>query len=370
MNDHDRDDVVHAQDIARALRDLPIPEHRPSFWAELDEALAAGPAGAAADPADPPLHRLDTGELPTVTALAEGRARRSRRSPILAAAAALVILAGAVGAVLVVGGDDDGGDDDEAELADGPTATTTAASTFEAEPTTTVTEISTTTLGAEPGSASDTVLAWLTALGSGDVEAAAALTGPRTTAYLEATTDGVDAFLRESAEGYGAWVGAPDVQVEEVKLGRLEPVDGELTIVIVSGTNPGEGREGPTTDVFPVVDTGDGWRVEHQAFDPTRDRNIPIIQIPRAPTGVSGLGSMAPDEAVEVIVPAAGTVIFRLDDEPPFTRETTGVGANDDPYARFDPSGSLTPGEHELIVVGVGADGTIAWSDGTFTVTR
>lgn len=367
----DAPDAPRDELIARALRDLPVPDHRPTFWSELDGALGdpATTSGPDAVPDDPPVHRLDTGELPSVTSLAPRTGRR--RAPVLAAAAAVVVLVGLVGLVLVASDGGEGGDDDT-ELADGQDAVTTTLATM-SEQTTTVDVRSTpprpaTTVSPLEDSATQAVMAWLQAVGEGEVEAAAALTGPRTTSYLEASTDGVAAYLREAAEGYGAWVAAPDLQVDEIPLGTLEAVGGEVTIVVVSGTNPGEGREGPTTDVFPVVNAGDGWLVEHLAFDPTRDDNDPIVQIPRVPAGQSGLGSMAAGEAIEVIVPASGTVYFRVDDGELASRATSPVGQNNDPYARHDPQGTLAAGDHELLVVGIGDDGTIAYTAGPFVV--
>lgn len=352
--------------IARALRELPIPDHGPTFWADLDRRLdeplePATARAAAARVVDPPVHRLDTGELPSVAALDDGRRRRrSRRAPLLAAAAAVVVLAAAVGVVTFLGDDDE-----PTEVADRPrdpvTTTVGGATTMRAVSTTTTTPATDTATG--------TVQAWLRAIGEGDIAAAAALTGPVTTAYF-AAFDGVEGYLTEAQEGYGAWADVPDAEYAELALGPVGAAGADVSVVVVTGANRGEGRDEPvTTDVFPVVDRGEGWRVEPVAGDPDRDTNIPIVQSPRAPQGASGLGSMAGDAAVEVIVPAAGTVVFQIDSLEPYHRATTGVGPNDDPYARYDPPGTLPGGTHTLVVVGIGDDGTIAAVAGPFTVT-
>lgn len=360
--------------IARALHELPIPDHGPDFWVALDRRLDAAKEPAAVTAAaarildDPPVHRLDTSELPTVASLSgERRARRSRRSPVLAVAAAVVLVVAAAGIVTyALGGDDDDGGG--SEFADQPTDTAGDS------PTTTLSEsagtsfAATSTTLAATGTASGTVVAWLTAIGEGEIEAAAALVGPVSTAYITATMDGVDAYLTEAQEGFGAWPGAPDANYDEIALGPVVPGGAELSIVVVTGSNPGEGRDGPTTDAFPVVNAGDGWKVEPLAYSPDRDTNIPIIQSPPSDRDGQGLGTMDAAAAIEVIVPASGVVVFRIDDDEPFTRDTTGVGANDDPYARFDPAGELSNGSHQLVVVGIGGDGTITAFAGPFTV--
>lgn len=369
---------AHDELIAQALHSLPIPDHRPSFWSDLDAAIAepVAPSGDRAAAADPTVHRLDTGELPSVTPLDTARSRR-RRAPILAAAAAVVILAGAVGAVLVVGGGDD--DDGGVQQADGPRDTTGSprsepfGSDTTAVPTpTTTTPTSSTLFAATPDTAAAAVQGWLQAVGAGDGVAAASLTGPRSLAYLQATTGDVAAFFDDTglAEGYGAWSAAPDLEVSEIPLGPRPEFGGEVAVVIVSGTNPGEGREGITVDVFPVVNAGAGWLVELYAFDPAREDAEVIVQIPSAPAGQSGLGSMTGDQAVEVIVPTNGSVLFRIDDGEPTVRQTSVVGGNADDYARYDPPGTVPVGEHQLVVVSIGADGTFTYVAGPITVTR
>lgn len=356
----ERDEVV-----ARALRDLPVPPHRVTFWADLERRLGAdadAPAAAAGT-------RLDTSELPAVAAL--GERRTARRTPLLVAAAVLVLL-GAVGFVTLAGDD---GDDDGTELADHPldddagttereaSSTTAEADTFSSAPA----ETTMASVATAPGTSPDgTVIAWLDSLGRGDVAAAAALTGPRTIAYIESLGPEVtlERFLTESEEGFGAWAGSDDRQVSVLPIEPLAFDGGTLQVVVVSGTYPGEGGDaGTRVDVLPVVDDGEGYRVEHLAHDPARD-NDPVFTLPGETE--TGLGSMAPAEEINVFVPAHGTVYFQLDGGEVGSDVTSDVAG--DVFALFNPDGDLTPGEHVLVLVAVGDDGTIAHFGGTFTV--
>lgn len=75
--------------LGAALRRLPVPEHRPGFWDDVDAALAGD---------DRPVVRLD-----------EERTRRRRwAAPLTAAAAAVTLVVAATGAVLWTGSSGDG----------------------------------------------------------------------------------------------------------------------------------------------------------------------------------------------------------------------------------------------------------------------
>lgn len=369
MSTDERDDAV-----AAALGAIAVPEHGPAFWDALEAGLRDAPAPAAGAAA-----RRDgattTGDLPVVTAIPPRRP--NRRTPLLVAAAVLV-LAGAVGFVATIGGDGDGGD----EVADQPlvTAGPVGADTTTPEVGGNATDVTsslpagvTTTIatGAAAGAANTpdgVVRAWLEALGAGEVATAVALTGPRTAAYVESLGPDVtlEGFLSESQEGFGAWTGADDLTVELVPIGPLDFDGGTLQVVVVSGTYPGEGGEGGERhDVFPLVDDGEGFRVEHLAFDPTRD-NDPVFTLPRE--SETGLAPIEPSDEVNVFVPAQGTVYFQLDGGEVVTDETSEVGEQGDPFALFDPPGDLSPGEHVLVLVAVGDDGTIAHFGGRLAV--
>jgi hypothetical protein len=365
----ERDDLV-----ASALGGIAVPDHGPAFWDELEAGLRDAPApAAAATTADGRRHAAATGDLPVVTAIPPRRP--NRRAPLLVAAAVLVLV-GAVGFV-TLGGDGENGD----EVADQPLVTagpvgadtttpevggnaTDSASSLPAGDTTTIAGVATGSASTPDG----VVRAWLDALGGGDVAAAAALTGPRTVRYVEALGPDVtlEGFLTESQEGFGAWAGADDLTIELVPIGPLDFDGGTLQVVVVSGTYPGEGGDaGERHDVFPLVDDGEGFRVEHLAFDPARD-NDPVFTLPRE--SETGLAPIEPTDEVNVFVPAQGTVYFQLDGGEVVTDETSEVGERGDPFALFDPPGDLAPGEHVLVLVAVGDDGTIAHFGGRFAV--
>jgi hypothetical protein len=353
-------DIERDEAIAQALRDLPVPPHRATFWADLEAGIATGD-GALTDGADG--RRPATGELPAVAPMRERRS--NRRTPLLVAAAVLVLL-GAVGFVTL--GDD--GDDDE--LADQSTDTSAEADSTEPdEPavTTVSTAASEDTAASGPvgddGSPEAVVTSWLDALGSGDVDTAAELTGPRTAAYIESQAPDatLEGFLTESQEGFGAWAGSEDRTVTLLPLEPIEFDGGTLQVVVVSGTHPGEGEPGSRVDVFPVVDDGEGYKVEHLAFDPGRD-NDPTFTLPDETE--HGLGTMAPGEEVNVFVPAQGTVYLQLDGGEVDEDTTSEVAGR--PFALFNPEGDLTPGDHVLVLVAVGDDGTVTAFGGSFTV--
>lgn len=377
MTDDRRDEV-----IAKALRDVPVPEHAPQFWSDLDRSIRASGDGAPAHAAtsaapksapargEPRHRRLDTGELPSVTALApERERRRSGRAPILAAAAGVLVLAGAVAMVLWVGGGDgDNGDD----LASSPSEPITTAAAGQDE---SRSDIPTPALEPEPTAApgeidspGETVQAWLDGLGTGDVETSAALTGPRSAHYIESLGTTVEQFLADSQEGYGAWAGA-DVDVRSTEVGPVDLLGGKLAIVSVSGTYPGEGDPVFRVDVFPVVDEGQGWRVEHLAYDPARE-NALVFTVPQFSAGRDGqaVGAMNPTDDVNVFVPANGTVFFQFDGGELDTDATSLVGRDPEPFALYNPPSDLGAGSHQLVVVAVGDDGTITYFGGVVVV--
>lgn len=363
---HDARDEV----VARALSELPVPDHGPTFWAELDRALAA-PEQSSPTPSDdarPP--RLDTGELPAVTSLAQERPRRRRKAPVIAVAAAAAVLVVAVSLVTLSGGDDDGD-----ELADESTSPTTLAevpSPDEAEPelateTTATTEPTESPAGGATPEA--TAVLWVDSLSSGDYDTAAALLGPRSLSYLEGiNVDPVD-FIEGSASEYVSWADAPDVQVRTEVIGQqsLLGPSSQLAVVTLAATEPVDGESSVRQAAIPLVDDGDGWRVEYRAFNPAEGNPNVVFTVPAL--GSSDLLEMAPDDDVNVFVPAMGMVYFGIDGGEMSTRATTLVGREPEPFALHNPPGDLSPGPHQLLVVAVGEDGTIAHFAGTFAVT-
>jgi len=379
--------------VAKALAELPVPGHRPTFWADLERAVAAevpaaevidagaGAAGAGAagegEPADA-VHaaadaggrragahrRLDTGEIPSVRSLAHERSPRSTRAPWLAAAAALLVLASAVG-ITLLGGDGDGG----SELADAPTVTTASdASTLGGAPAAEPThgsEAPVAVIGQDPLSA---VEEFIGALGSGDSEGAAAILGARSLRYIESIGATATGVMQESQEGFGAWGGSPDITLTATDLGVVDLLGAgtQAAFVTVAGTYPGEGESQFRIDVLPVVREGDSWRVEHLAHDSSRANEL-VFTVPRSQNDGS-LGGMNPSDDVNVFVPANGTVFFQIDGGEVQSDATSMVGRDPMPFSLFNPPQDLPPGTHQLVVVAIGEDDTITYFAGTFLV--
>jgi hypothetical protein len=355
--------------VARALADLPVPDHGPGFWERLDERLAqegltdivSGPVAdsqldsdtslvASGDGGAPRDLRTSTGELPSVTEL-QPPAPAPRRQQVWFAAAAAVIVIAASGIALALRGGDD-----EPETATGDdSAETTAVGPLSSAPETNPPTSSTATTPPPPGAAPAEAVAveWLEAVGNGDTGTAASLTGPRSRAYVESLGEdaSVEGYIRESAEGYGAMLEAPDLEIQELPLGSYD--FGEVSLIVLSGTHPGEGTDGQRqTLVLPVV-TEEDTVVEPWTSAPT------AMQI-TLPEQVAGVRPVLPaDQAIELFVPTDGTVFFYLDDgvegvRPVETAEVAGA-----PFAKYDPPGELTPGDHVVVLGFVSRDGEV-----------
>jgi hypothetical protein len=359
--------------VARALRDLPVPEHRLTFWADLDAAVraeaAAGAAGAttgaaaaaAASQADVPT-RVPTGEVPV---LRHGTPRPSlarRAAPWLAAVAGLVVVGATAGFVLSSGDDDGDGD-----LA-GPADTTTAVpadTAPEPVPDTTAAPAATTSTSVPAeGDPAEVARAFIDALGAGETEVALSHLGPRSVAYIESLGGDPLGFVTELQEGYGSWAGAPDLAISSTPAGVVPPLESELAIVTVQGTNPGEGDPADRVDAFPMVLEGDRWVVELVAFADGRDNRLRFT-LP-ASDGSGRLGSMQPADEINVFVPTAGTVLFQIDGGEVRSDETADIPAG--VFSLHAPPEPLAAGEHVLVAVAVGRDGTIVGFGSTFTV--
>jgi hypothetical protein len=312
MNETDRDPVV-----ARALRELHVPDHEPGFWDRLERELADEGSG---------------GGRAAVVDLAGARRRRSR-TWLLATAAAVVTVVAA--AALLSGRDD--------EVVTVPPVTETP--TTEVLPPTTTTAAPTPTPEG-PATADEAVLAWLDAIGAGEHDEAAALTGPRTRAYLESLGANLEGFLLESSEGYGAWAASPDRSTTEVELGRFG--DAVVTVVVVSGTWTGEGDDGFRADAIPAVrdDEGGGWLVEPVAFEPDSGGRLELLS--PQPASPGGSVALAPDGEIVVAAPGEGTFLFSLDDGAVVTVPGEPLGAG--VQATFDPPGDLAARSYLLIV--------------------
>ena len=323
----DRDPVV-----AEALRDLPVPDHRPGFWDELEQQLVLGSPEPQKSGRGDPRTADDLVLHPALTPIGRNAARTNRLR-WLAAAALVVVVAAA--AVLATRPDGDGGRTITAnQPPDGSTATSAATAT---------TSTATTTPPAAPPTATpDAVVAdWLDALGDGRIDDAAALTGPRSRERLPT----LEGMLQESSEGYGAWAASPDRSFTEVDL------TDDLTVVVVSGTWTGEGETENRTDAFPVARTDDGrWMIEPWAYD-IYER--PLYFVHPAP----GTG-LAADAAIEVAARGDGRYLFSLDD---------GEVVDNGPSPVWNPPGDMTSQTHLLVAAYLDGD-TIAAAATTFLV--
>jgi hypothetical protein len=354
MND-DRDPLV-----VKALQDLPVPNHGPDFWRKLEERLSVVEAPSApvapGTPVVPTPDEQRVGDLPVVAHLADHR--RWRAPAWIATAAAVIALVMAAATTLtsdeppseqvrITGPASDG---QEAPAPTNPPATTTTAPTTPRAP--------------DPSATPDAaLLEWLAAVGTGDTDTAAALTGPRSKAYVDALTGGagIEGFLLEAGEGYGAWADSPDRSTTEVDL----DVEGEdITIVVVSGTWTGEGGTGFRVDAVPVVRSDDGtWLVEPWATDPDTGGRLAVLSPAAAEEG--RFNGLDPDATLSASAPGFGTFHFSLDDQPPtrITGQTAGGGVR----ATFDPPGSMSTQTH-LFVIAYTDGQTISAVAGTFTV--
>ncbi len=305
----DRDRVIE-----RALGRIRTPEHDTGFWESLEEAL---------DEED----GVDT-----------TKRSRTRVGPLFLAAAAVVAVVAA--ALAVVARDDSGAR--QQVRADEPGVSTTAPTVS--------------------GTPDEAVLAWLEAIGSGDFDAAAALVGPRSRAYVEALGGNVEGMVRESQEGYGAWPDSPDMSTTEVDLGDIDGAP--ATIVVVSGTWTGEGDTEFRHDAIPAVRHADGWLVEPWAFSSDTGGRLSIT----SPTPLSsqrGLGPLAPDDVISALAAGSGDFYFSLNDGE-VTRvagEKAGAGVK----GTWDPPGDM-PSQTHLVVIAYANGDTLTAFAGTFRV--
>ena len=371
MNDEPRTDAEQPDPvIVKALRELPVPEHRLTFWADLEAAVRAD-AGAAPGPAT--TDRVDghdatalpaaaPAEVPVLRHAPPKPSLARRAAPWLAAVAGLVIVGGAAGFVL------SSGDDGSNDLAD--TSTTPVepieSTTLQAATDTTVAPTTSTSTAPDPtpDDPTDVARLFIDSLGSGDTATALAQLGPRSIAYIESMGGDPLGYVSEMQEGYGGWAGSPDVAITSATAGVVPPLTSELAIVTVQGTHPGEGEATDRVDAFPLVREGDRWVVELAAFADGRDNRLRFT-LPES-DDAGQLGSMGPNGEINVFVPARGTVLFQIDGGDVYSDQTADIPAGI--FSLYAPPSPLATGDHVLVAVAVGEDGTLVPFGSKFVV--
>ena len=387
------DELPRDAEIASALDGIPVPAYELGFWARLEARLEGD--GAAADvapvvtpvvaPVDLEPVALPTVELPAVAPLPVPRREQRRSVAVLAVAAAAILavllvrlttdqpdelrVAGGTGGLQVAPddgttspdagpeqdgarrpGDDDGPSSDDEASGQVSDETTGGEPELRSTPPTSVRGGVSTTSGPETSSAlaapttpEATFVAWAAAIDRGDVDAAAALTGPRTIHYFDALGADIEDVLTEAQEGWGAWADPDGRRIQPVELGK---VDGERAVGLVldrpsSGSDDADGR---TYEGVPIVKGDDGWRVEFAAFDPARDGRIEVI----APaSGPAGFEDLPKGGAIRVAAQPTGDYYLNLD-----LSQSAHIPASDavDGEIVWNPGGQKSAVVHLLVV--------------------
>lgn len=343
--------------VQTALQLLPVPDHGPAFWAELEAqldlevlaashvepALAAGPPVAEAPrPTRAPRRRPAAASVrpqPGPAPVLPPALRR--RSNVLLAAIALVA------AVIVL-------------LAGGTLVRGRALDDLDATKASRSAERSTTTTASDEAAdvPERAVLSWVRALHAGDMGAAWAALGPASQDHF-----GSQALFEQEAsaltEGYGAWASERPDRVIITPV----PSGGEAVLVIVTfvGTLRQEGVSERRADAFPVRLAGGAAVVEPYAFA----GEVEIVA-PGAPTGGEDLPLVQRDDELVVTVPrGVDAPTIRIDDGEPVVCgddvDTTLTEPSDAPGQRcsYRPTGGLTVGRRVLTVAFASSDGSM-----------
>jgi hypothetical protein len=116
------------------------------------------------------------------------------------------------------------------------------------------------------------VVEFVEALGAGEIKRASSLVGAVSEERANETRS-LEALLRESTEGHGAWAAAAERVV--IPIG----IDAGLVAVMLEGTLQVEGTTEHRIEVFPVrkAESADAWFVEPWAYDLRRGRPIAIV---------------------------------------------------------------------------------------------
>jgi hypothetical protein len=348
--------------VETALRLLPVPDHGPAFWADLDARLAVEPAPHVVEPAlapGPPADHPHTFgdrlvELVPDTALALlPPALRQRSNVVLSvvavAAAVMVVVAGGLLVRDRVGNGQSTGD--LASSASQPGADE-AEATVEATPTS-----SRTTGDPDAELPKAAVLQWVAQLGAGDMGAAWASMGPASRAHFGSES----AFAAEAgslAEGYGAWSGAEPDHVLVTAL--TSSGDGSLLIVTLVGTVEQEGSRSRRAEAIPVRVVGGVAHLEPFAFAGELE-----VVVPGTPQAAGSLPTVRTDDELVVVVPrGVEAPTIRLDDGQTLVcgeaegTDLTELDGSPGQRCSYRPHDGLKAGTRVLTVGFLSADGS------------
>jgi hypothetical protein len=347
--------------VETALRLLPVPDHGPEFWADLDALLASEPAPHVVEPAlatGPPADHPHTFgdrlvELVPDTALALLPPALRRRSNVVlsAVAVAAAVMVVVAGGLLVRDRVGSGAGTEEVASRAGQPEDGGAETTVEATPT------STRTVGdADAAVPTAAVLEWVAHLGAGDTGAAWASMGPASQAHFGSES----AFAAEGsalAEGYGAWSTAePDVLVTAL----TSSGDGSLLIVTLIGTVEQEGSRTRRAEAFPVRVVDGVAHLEPFAFA----GELEVVAPGQAPAEGS-LPMVSTDDELVVVVPrGVDAPTIRLDDGKTLVcgeaegTDLTELEGSPGQRCSYRPEDGLTAGTRVLTVGFVSTDGT------------
>jgi hypothetical protein len=396
--------------VRTMLRKLPVPDHRPGFWEDLQVSLAGGapatPLAPAAAPtetvaadrtralvvqppvlirgADGPAAPDDLADLETAPAAGRrrGRPRPSSVAMALMATAAAVVVGVAATTLLRDGGtagdvdtaattDDPAEPDDDAAIAapplPGEVTGTTAIAAHGTGTGTLGDEVTDMAYVDSPVTAREAAASFVVAVHEGDAEAAWGLLGPASQAFWESRGRFASA-LSELAEGrYGAFREARGLTVSSLVL--VSSGSGEAGVVVLDGIVDLEGDERRRTLDLPYryrADAGTwvlepwgaagAWTSDEIGFrapdtSPGEDGSDTGDDDPEA-----GWPTLAADATVEVTVPRwVETATIAIDgiELAAMTPSSRGVVA-------VTPSAPFAPGLHRLTVAGIGPDGIAA----------
>lgn len=357
-----RDDPQVEPDVLvrTALQLLPVPDHGPDFWVDLERRLAGeaspaeGPttavrAAAAAEAVTAAPALLPPQPAGSRSVLPPELRRRSNAVLAVAAVAAAVLVVVAGSALLR---QRSGGDARTTELAG--TTPTTPVPTDSARRAlgTTLPEVS-----ADVGDESTAmVMRWVGALGAGDADAAWASLGPASRDHLGGRA-GLDDLMSELGEGYGAWAAATPEEVLVTPVGAA--ADAQVVVVTLLGDVEHDGRVERRSDAFVVLLVASAGDHHLEPFDTAG--TIELVD-PEVPASDGAAPRLEGDELVIVVPDGVEAPVIRLDDGEPLVcgaspgTELTALEGSTGQRCAVSPAGGIEPGEHHLTVAVMALD--------------